>query len=89
MPRTRDAQAPTLGQAVELFKARFQERHPASHFLIDGDGYGDEDLVLTIIADGDQIALEQFAAEISHAVEAATGFFILPFVQPPGAEQVS
>ncbi len=65
-----------------MFRSRFQERYPESEISIDGEGYEDEDLDLMICADGDQIALEQFAVEVSHAVEAETGFFILAFVRP-------
>jgi len=81
MPNTRERQPASLGQAVEMFKAEFQERYPQSHFLIDGDGYEDEDLALNVYVDGDQLELERYAVEVSHAVQAATGYFILPFVE--------
>ena len=82
MPRARELQPVSLGQAVEMFKAEVLERHPGSRFLIDGEGHEDEDLDLTIYLDGDQLSLEQEAIEITHLVHAATGYFILPFVQP-------
>jgi hypothetical protein len=81
MPRTRDFQPITLSQAVELFKREFGQRYPKSQILIDGEGFDDEDLDLKIYADGDEIELEQYAVEVSHRVQAATGFFILPFVE--------
>ena len=80
MPSPREPQPVSLGQAVEMFKAEFQKRHPESRFLIDGEGYEDEDLDLNIYVDGDQLALEE-AVEVSHLVQSATGYFILPFVQ--------
>jgi hypothetical protein len=83
MPRARDLQPISLGQAVEMFKADFCKRYPQSRFLIDGEGYEDEDLDLNIYVDGDQLELEQYAIEISHAVQQATGYFILPFILPP------
>jgi hypothetical protein len=71
----------SLGQAVELFKAEFRQWYPTSEFLVDAEGFEDEDLDLNIYADGDQVELERYAVEISLAVQAATGYFILPFVQ--------
>ncbi len=76
-----ELQAISLRQAVELFKAEFRKRYPDSRFLIDGDGYEDEDLDLNVYVAGDQLELEQYAVEVSHVVQSATGFFILPFVQ--------
>ncbi len=81
MPNVRDRRQTSLGQAVEMFKAEFAKRYPESHFLIDGEGYEDEDLDLNIYVDGDQLEQEQYAVEISHTVQSATGYFILPFVQ--------
>jgi hypothetical protein len=72
----------SLGQAVEMFKAEFRRQYPTSEFLIDGEGYEDEDLDLNIYADGDQLELERYAVEVSHRIQSATGYFILPFVQP-------
>ena len=68
--------------SVEMFKAVFCERYSQSWFLIDGEGYEDEDLDLNIYIDGDQLALEQYAVEVSHRVQQSTGYFILPFVLP-------
>lgn len=82
MPSTRELRPIPLAQAVELFKAEFRRRYPESEFAIDGEGYEDEDVDLDIYADGDQIKLEQHAVEVSHAVQAATGYFVLPFVRP-------
>jgi len=65
-----------------MFKADFCKRYPHSRFLIDGEGYEDETLDLNIHVDGDQLELEQYAIEISHAVQQATGYFILPFILP-------
>jgi hypothetical protein len=65
-----------------MFKAKFSERFPHSRFLSDGEGYEDEELDLIIYLDGDQLELEQYAIEVSHAVEQSTGYFILPFVLP-------
>ena len=44
MSRIRNTQVISLGQAVEMFKAEFCTRYPQSRFLIDGEGYEDEDL---------------------------------------------
>jgi hypothetical protein len=79
MPRT--PELTSLRQAVEMFKAEFQRRYPRSEFLVDGEGYEDEDLDLNIYAEGDKYELERYAIEVSHAVQSATGYFILPFVQ--------
>ena len=77
-----ESQATSLSQAVELFKSEFRKQHPESQFLIDGGGYEDEHLDLIIYAPGDQLELERLAVEISLAVQASTGYFILPFAQP-------
>lgn len=64
---------------------------PSAHnlFLIDGEGYEDEDLDLNVYMDGDQFELERYAVEISHRVQQATGYFILPFVLPAVAHPTS
>jgi hypothetical protein len=80
MPNTLNLQAPTLGQAVALFKVEFRKRYPQSRFLLDGDGYEDEDLDLNIYVDGETLELERYAIEVSHIVQQATGYFILPFI---------
>ena len=80
MPSTHKFQVISLGQAVEIFKTEFCKRYPQSRFLIDGEGYEDEDLVLHIYLDGDQLELERYAIEVSHMVQQASGYFILPFV---------
>jgi hypothetical protein len=49
---------------------------------LDGDGYEDEDVDLNIYVDGDELALERYAVEVSHVVQQATGYFILPFIFP-------
>ena len=82
MPSTHNFRAISLGQAVEMFKAEFCKRYPQSRFLIDGEGYEDEDLDLHIYLDGDQLELERYAVEMSHTVQQASGYFILPFVLP-------
>ncbi len=71
----------SLRQAVEMFKAEFRRVYPTSEFLVDGEGYEDEDLDLNIYVDGDELELERYAIEVSHAVQSATAYFILPFVQ--------
>ena len=71
-----------MRQAVELFEREFRKRYPRSRFLVDGEGYEDEDLDLNVYADGDQLDLERYAVEVSLIVQATTGYFILPFVQP-------
>lgn len=80
MSSTPNLQPVSLGQAVELFKVEFRRRYPQSRFLLDGDGYEDEDLDLNIYVDGDELALERYAVEVSHTVQQATGYFILPFI---------
>lgn len=82
MPSVRNPQVISLGQAVEMFKREFCTRYPQSRFLIDGEGYEDEDLDLNVYMDGDQFELERYAVEVSHAVQQASGYFILPFVLP-------
>jgi hypothetical protein len=85
MPSTHNFQVISLGQAVEIFKTEFCKRYPQSRFLVDGEGYEDEDLVLHIYLDGDQLELERYAIEVSHAVQQTSGYFILPFVIPASA----
>ena len=82
MTRSRNPQPISLTEAVEMFKREFQERYASSRVLIDGEGYEDEDLDLSIYADGDQFEMEQYAAEVSLKVQEATGYFILGFVEP-------
>jgi hypothetical protein len=65
-----------------MFKVAFRERFPGSQFLIDGEGYEDEDLDLNIYLDGDQFELEQYAVKVSHRVQQVTRYFILPFTLP-------
>ena len=43
MPSIHNLQPISLEQAVELFKAEFRKRYPQSRFLLDGEGYEDED----------------------------------------------
>lgn len=85
MPKGHDIRRSSLEGAVRTFEAAFRRRHPDSRFLIDGEGYEDEDLDLNIYVDGDQTQLEQDAVAVSHEVEEATGYFILPFVLPASA----
>jgi len=85
VPSTHNFQVISLGQAVEMFKTEFCKRYPQSRFLIDGEGYEDEDLDLHIYLDGDQLTLEQYAVEVSHTIQQASGYFILPFVLPVSA----
>lgn len=61
MPRTRKRQQASLIQAVEMFKDEFRKRYPQGSFLIDGEGYEDEDLDLNIYLDVDQLEAEQYA----------------------------
>lgn len=75
--------------AVEMFKVEFYKRYPQSRFLIDGEGYEDEDLDLNIYVDGGQLELERYAVEVSHAIQQATGYFILPFVLPDAEHPTS
>ena len=82
-------QTVSLGQAIELFKTQFRSRYADSSIQIDGEGYDDEDLDLNVYAAGDQLELEQYATEVSRAVQSATGFFILPFVHTATVESDS
>lgn len=82
MPGTLNLQPLSLGQATELFKTEFRKRYPQSRFLLDGEGYEDEDLDLNVYVDGDQLELERYAIEVSHTIQQATGYFILPFILP-------
>jgi hypothetical protein len=81
MPSALNLQAPTLGQAVDRFESEFRKRYPRSRFLLDGEGYEDEDLDLNIYVDGDE--LEQYAVEVSRAVQQATLPFILSAAEYP------
>ncbi|HXG20494.1 MAG TPA: hypothetical protein VNN62_15640 [Methylomirabilota bacterium] len=45
-------------------------------------GYKDEDLDLNIYVDGDRLELERYAIKISHQVQQAPGYCILPFILP-------
>jgi hypothetical protein len=85
VPSTHNFQAISLRQAVEIFKTEFCKWYPQSHFLIDGQGYEDEDLDLNIYVDGDQLELERYAIEVSHTVQQTSGYFILPFIFPTSA----
>lgn len=82
MPSTLNLQSVSLVQATELFKVEFRQRYPQSRFLIDGEGYEDEDLDLDVYVDGDQLELERYAVEVSLTIQQATGYFILPFILP-------
>jgi hypothetical protein len=82
MKVSRDVQTASLNEAVELFKEKFSSRYPESQFLIDGEGYEDEDLDLNVYADGDEVELGKYAAEVSTLVQEQTGYFILPFIIP-------
>lgn len=82
MPNVHNFQPLSMGQAVQMFKEEFQKRYPQSRFLIDGEGYGDEDLDLNVYVDGDQLELERYAVEVSHVVQQTTRYFILPFILP-------
>jgi hypothetical protein len=75
--------------AVELFKAEFCKRYPQSRFLVDGEGYEDEDLDLNVYVKGDQLELERYAVEVSPTVQQATGYFILPFILPAAEHPTS
>lgn len=75
--------------AVEFFKTEFCKRYPRSRFLIDGEGYEDEDLDLNVYVEGDQLELERYAVEVSHRDQQATGYFILPFVLPAAEHPTS
>jgi hypothetical protein len=86
MHSDRDPRRGSLADAVELFKTEFRKRYPASEIALDGAGYEDEDLDLVIRAQGDQIELEQSAAEVSLNVQMATGYYILGFVESPIGE---
>lgn len=82
MAGTPNLQVTSLAQAVEMFKKSFYERYPNSRFLIDGEGYEDENLDLDIYIDGDQLELETYAVKGEPHGSASTGYFILPFVLP-------
>jgi hypothetical protein len=79
--RTR-SQPVSLGQALEMFKEQFLKRYPESQFLIDGEGYEDEDLDVNIYVEADEIKAGQFAAEVSVKVLQQTGYLILGFIHP-------
>jgi hypothetical protein len=82
MRMNRDVEMASLEQAVEMFKENFAPRYPEAQFLIDGEGYEDEDLDLNIYVDGDEVEIGIYASEISTLVQEQTGYFILPFVLP-------
>jgi hypothetical protein len=82
MSINRDIEPAPLDDAVEKFKEKFSSRYPESQFLIDGEGYEDEDLDLNIYVDGDEVEIGKYAAEVSALVQQETGYFILPFILP-------
>lgn len=65
-----------------MFKEQFRKRYPESQFLIDGEGYEDEDLDVNIYVDGDEIKAGQFAAEVGVKLFQQTGYPILGFIHP-------
>ncbi len=65
-----------------MFKTEFCTQYPQRHFLIDGEGYEDKDIHLNIYVEGDQLELERYVVEVSHTIQQATGYFILPFILP-------
>ena len=89
MKLTEKLQGASIGESVEIFKIEFRKRYTDSKFLIDGDGYEDEDLDLNIYVEGDEIEIAKYAAEISHIVQQRTGYFILPFILPLTSYPVS
>lgn len=76
----RDTETASLNEAIEMFKQEFSSRYPGSQFLIDGEGYEDEDLDLNIYVDGDEVEIGKYAAQVSARVQQQTGYFILPFI---------
>ena len=82
MKMNRDMETSSLDEALEMFQQDFSRRYPESQFLIDGEGYEDEDLDLNIYVDGDEVEIGKYAAEVSARVQRQTGYFILPFILP-------
>jgi len=82
MKVNRDIETASLDEAIEMFQQEFSSRYPESQFLIDGEGYEDEDLDLNIYVDGDEVEIGKYAAEVSARVQQQTGYFILPFILP-------
>jgi hypothetical protein len=82
MKNRQDIEPISLAQAVEMFTAEFSRKYPESRFLIDGDGYEDEDLDLNVYLDGDEVEVGRFSAEVSNLVQQRTGYLILPFILP-------
>jgi hypothetical protein len=65
-----------------MFKEQFLKYYPGSQFLIDGEGYEDEDLDVNIYVDADEIKAGKVAAEISVRLFQQTGYLILGFIHP-------
>lgn len=82
MKSRQDVEPISLAEAVEMFTAQFSRKYPESRFLIEGEGYEDEDLDLNIYVDGDEVETGTFSAEVSNLVQQQTGYLILPFVLP-------
>ena len=74
-----------MNTALEIFKEQVLKRYPESQFLIDGEGYEDEDLDVNIYVDADEIKAGQCAAEVSVKVFQQTGYLILGFIHPSEA----
>jgi hypothetical protein len=77
-------EAASLNDAIAMFKEQFSHQYPGSQFLVDGEGYEDEDLDLNVYVDGDEVEIGKYAAEVSALVQQQTGYFILPFILPLG-----
>ena len=82
MSKHPDIEPISLTEAVEMFTSEFSRKYPESRFLIDGDGYEDEDLDLNVYLDGDEVEVGRFSAEVSNLVQQRTGYLIMPFVLP-------
>ena len=82
MKERQDIEPTSLADAVEMFTSEFSRKYPQSRFLIDGDGYEDEDLDLNVYLDGDEVEVGRFSAGVSNLVHQRTGYLILPFIVP-------
>ncbi|PYS27925.1 MAG: hypothetical protein DMF75_19585 [Acidobacteria bacterium] len=82
MKNVQEVEPASLAEAVEIFTAEFSRRYPATKFLIEGEGFEDEDLDLNVYLDGDEVEAGIYSAEVSNLVQQRTGHLILPFILP-------
>src|SRR5436309_2693997 len=82
MKNIQEIESASLAEAVGMFTAEFSRRYPATKFLIEGEGFEDEDLDLNVYLDCDEVEAGMYSAEVSNLVQQRTGHLILSFILP-------